>query len=262
MKNPWKLYDALIEGVDPSWRVDHYSLGVTWCEVWSGEHTGIAMCIRERGPGNMFPAPEEGMSLRAMASMIKSWNYLEASLGAAALNCYYNTVDRARDLGGFRGLEITTGAVDQEKRQVLNAFFAFQDEITGKKVAVIGHFPHIEKRFGERADMIVIERNPMKGDYPDPASDYILRDQDYAFITGTTLINKTLPKLLEVAGDHCKVSLVGPSTCMAPLLFDLGVHNLSGYCVTDQKLVDRSIRRGEVFSIFDAGYMVSIDRPE
>ncbi len=261
MNNPWKLYDALIEGVDPTWKVDYYSHGATWCEVWSGEHTGVAMSICERGPGQMFPAPVEGMPLRDLAAMIKSWNFLEASLGAAALNCYYNTVKNVHDLGGFRGLEISTGAVDQEKRRQLNAFFAFQDEIAGKKVAVIGHFPHIEERFGQISDMIVIERNTQKGDYPDPASEYILRDQDYAFITGTTLTNKTLPRLLEVAGDHCKISLVGPSTCMAPALFDMGVHNFSGYCVTDQKLVDQAIRRGEVMTIFDAGYMVSIDRP-
>ena len=48
MNNPWKLYDALIEGVDPSWKVDYYSQGVTWCEVFSGENSGIAMCMHER----------------------------------------------------------------------------------------------------------------------------------------------------------------------------------------------------------------------
>ena len=55
--NPWKLYDALIEGVDPSWKVDYYSQGVTWCEVFSGDNTGIAMCMHERGPGSQFPEP-------------------------------------------------------------------------------------------------------------------------------------------------------------------------------------------------------------
>ncbi len=58
-----------------------------------------------------------------------------------------------------------------------------------------------------------------------------------------------------------KVSLVGPSACMAPVLFEMGLHNISGYCATDQKLLDQAIRRGDVMAIYDAGYMVSIDRP-
>jgi uncharacterized protein (DUF4213/DUF364 family) len=261
INDPWRLYDALIEGVDPSWKVDYYSQGVTWCEVFSGDNSGVAMCIHERGPGPEFPDPVEGMSLRDMAAMVKSWNYLEASLGTAALNCYYNTVEKVNALGGFRDLEISTGAIDIEKRKQLNAFIAFQDEIAGKKVAVVGHFPHIERKIGGISDLIIIERRPKKGDYPDPSSEYILREQDYAFITGSTLTNKTLPRLLEVAGDRCKVSLVGPSACMAPVLFEMGLHNISGYCATDQKLLDQAIRRGDVMAIYDAGYMVSIDRP-
>jgi uncharacterized protein (DUF4213/DUF364 family) len=189
INDPWRLYDALIEGVDPSWKVDYYTQGVTWCEVFSGDNSGIAMCIHERGPGPEFPDPVDGMSLQDMAAMVKSWNYLEASLGTAALNCYYNTVEKVNALGGFRGLEIGTGAIDPEKRKQLNAFIAFQDEIAGKKVAVVGHFPHIERKIGSISDLIIIERRPKKGDYPDPASEYILREHDYAFIVTEILCN-------------------------------------------------------------------------
>jgi uncharacterized protein (DUF4213/DUF364 family) len=258
MRNPWSLYDTLIEGVDPTWKVSHFSLGASWCEVCSGPHTGVAMTIRERGPGKQFPDPYDDMSLRDMAVMAKSWNFREASLGVAALNCYYNTVGKVGALGGFGNLEIRPGKTDDAARTELNAFIAFQDEIVDKKVAVIGHFPHIENQIGAVSDLIILERNPQKGDYPDSSCEYLIPEQDYLFMTGSTLINKTLPRLLELAGEKVKVCIVGPSTCMAPALFDFGADNLSGFCATDQEGVDLAIRRADVFSLFQAGYMASV----
>ncbi len=258
MCDPWALYDTLIEGVDPTWEVSHFSLGASWCGVCSGPHTGVAMTLRERGPGQQFPAPEDGMSLRDMASMVKSWNFREASLGVAALNCYYNTLEKIQYLGGFGDLVLNPGTTDDAARTQLNAFIAFQDEIAGKKVAVIGHFPHIEKQIGAISELIVLERNPQQGDYPDTSCEYLLPEQNYIFITGTTITNKTLPRLLELTGEHGKVCIVGPSTCMAPALFRFGADNLSGFCATDQKGVDLAIRRADVFSLFQAGYMASV----
>lgn len=258
MSNPWALYDTLIEGVDPDWKVSHFSLGASWCEVCSGPYTGIAMTLRERGPGLQFPAPEDGMSLQDMAAMAKSWNFREASLGVAALNCYYNTVERINDLGGFGDLKLRSGKTDDIARTRLNAFIAFQDEVAGKKVAVIGHFPHIERQIGAVSELIILERNPQRGDYPDSSCEYLIPEQDYVFMTGTTLTNKTLPRLLELAGDHVKVCVVGPSTCMSPELFKFGADNLSGFCVTDQQGADLAIRRAEVFSLFQSGYMASV----
>jgi uncharacterized protein (DUF4213/DUF364 family) len=258
MGNAWGLYDTLIEGVDPAWKVSHFSLGASWCEVCSGPHTGVAMTIRERGPGRQFPDPDDGMSLRDMASMAKSWNFREASLGVAALNCYYNTVDKVSELGGFGDLKIRSGKTDYATRTQLNAFIAFQDEIVGKKEAVIGHFPHIERQIGAVSDLIILERNPQEGDYPDSSCEYLIPEQDYVFITGSTLINKTLPRLLELAGKNVKVCIVGPSTCMSPELFRYGADNLSGFCVTDQQCADLAIRRADMFSLFQSGYMASV----
>ena len=216
------------------------------------------MTIRERGPGRQFPDPDDGMSLRDMAAMTKSWNFREASLGVAALNCYYNTVDKVSELGGFGDLKIRSGKTDYATRTQLNAFIAFQDEIVGKKVAVIGHFPHIERQIGAVSDLIILERNPQEGDYPDASCEYLIPEQDYVFMTGSTLINKTLPRLLELAGKNVKVCIVGPSTCMSPELFRYGADNLSGFCVTDQQCADLAIRRADMFSLFQSGYMASV----
>lgn len=71
-------------------------------------------------------------------------------------------------------------------------------------------------------DLVVLERRPLPGDYPDPASEYLLSDWEYVFITGTTIINKTLPRLLELCRGS-KIILTGPSTPLTPALFRHGI---------------------------------------
>jgi uncharacterized protein (DUF4213/DUF364 family) len=258
MSNPWTLYDSLIEGIDSSLVVDHYVHGVGWTEVWAGPNTGVAMTVKERGIGDLYHGPIIGQSLKDIAALIKSWNFLEASLGAAALNCCYNSIDKVQALGGLKGIDLANLKTESRRRK--DALIAFQNEITGKKVAMIGHFPNIERQFMGHCELTILERNPQKGDYPDSACEYLIADQDYLFITGMTLTNKTLPRLLQLAGEKVKVSILGPSVCMAPQLFSMGVDNLSGYCVTDRALVDEAIRRVDDFAIFDAGVMVSVDK--
>lgn len=258
MRNPWALYDSLIEGVDPSLIVDHYALGVGWTEVWSGPCTGIAMTVKERGPGDLYTGRIIGQPLKDIAALIKSWNFLEASLGAAALNCFYNSIEKVQALGGLKGIDQEN--LNEESRRRKDALIAFQDEIDGKKVAMVGHFPNIEHQFMGRCELTILERRPQKGDFPDSACEYLISEQDYLFITGMTLTNKTLPRLLELASGRVKVSIVGPSICIAPHLFNMGVDNISGYCVTDRNLLDEVVRRGDKFAIFDAGVMVSVDK--
>ena len=129
------------------------------------------------------------MALRDAAALSKSWNFLEATLGVAALNAYYNSWDRVRALPGFE--EAGEPRDDIESRTEKNAFYAFRDEIAGKRVAIIGHFPHIEELIAPLCRLSILERDPMPGDYPDSACEYILPEQDYVFITGMTLVNKT-----------------------------------------------------------------------
>ncbi|MEG1662254.1 MAG: DUF364 domain-containing protein, partial [Clostridiales bacterium] len=156
------------------------------------------------------------------------------------------------------GHNLTDKTLDERKKK--DAFIAFQDEVAGKNVTVVGHFPHIEKQLKPICNLSVLERNPNRDDYPDSACEYILAEQDYVFITGMAFINKTLPRLLQIIGDHAKVSIVGPSIPLSPILFSYGVDDLSGFCVQEQDILDEAIRRGGPYTIFEAGRMVSIGK--
>lgn len=258
LDHPWALYDSLIDGIDSSAAVDYYARGVGWTEVWSGQYAGVAMTVKGTDPGDQYAGSIIGRPLKDIAALIKSWNFFDASLGTAAINCFYNCVEKVQALGGFKGIDLENLQAESRKRK--DALIAFQDEVKGKKVAMIGHFPNIERQFMGCCQLTILERNPQRGDYPDPACDYLIADQDYLFITGMTLTNKTLPHLLELAIGRVKVSILGPSICMAPQLFKMGVDNISGYCVTDRDLLDEAVRRGDQFSIFNAGVMASVDK--
>ena len=65
------------------------------------------------------------MSLRDMASMVKSWNFREASLGVAALNCYYNV---GKSISGWIVTWYLIPTTDDAARTQLNVFIAFQDD--------------------------------------------------------------------------------------------------------------------------------------
>lgn len=248
MNNPWSLYDELIEGIPSGPTVQYYQAGCHWSRVVSSEDSvGLAMTI----PLISRPALSQeisliGKPLRQMAQLVKSWNFVEAALGMAAINSWYNQPQRA-ELCGFSHPNIDKG--------IREAFDVYYEEAAGKKVAIIGHFPFIEKRFKGHADLSILERDPDFGDFPDPACEYLLPQQDYVFITGSTFVNKTLPRLLTLS-EGARVVIVGPSTPLAPFLFDRGVYGLSGFVSSDIEKLEDALRGANNMSLFDAGLMV------
>ena len=253
----WELYDRLIDGIPEDMIVNDYCVGIGWTYVQSGDHVGTALSVRGRQRHKNKRESLLGKPLKSVAMLSKSWDMVDASLGTAAINCFYNYPDRVRKDGGFKDINIEDKTIKERTKK--DAFIAFADEIKGKKVACIGHFPHIESQFSDICDLIILERNPAPSDYPDSACEYILQEQNYVFITGMTFINKTLPRLLQIARDHAKISIVGPSTPMSAILKDYGVNNLSGFCVTEPDILKERISRGEGLGIFYGGWMVSVN---
>ena len=252
----WQLYDDLIEGIPDDFVVDDYNIGCAWVMVRSGQNVGVALTVKGRAHESVYEGPVVGARLNSIAECVKSWNFLEASLGMAAINCFYNTPDKIAELNR----QATTDSSRDIDGPHANhdAFSCMAEQVIGKKVAVIGRFPHLESQLASICQLSVLERNPEQGDYPDSACEYVLPEQDIAFITGMTLTNKTLPRLLQLARPSQRVVLVGPSVPFAGVLYKHGVTDLDGFVVTDPAKADRLVRRGEKMDIFSCGRKVAI----
>ncbi|MBO4831019.1 MAG: DUF364 domain-containing protein [Oscillospiraceae bacterium] len=248
----WNLYDRLIEGIPGSMTLDELLVGEHWTLVRSGKEWGVSMTVHQSAGPEEPLRPVIGRPLTEVAALSKSWDFKEASIGMAAMNAYYNSPERARQLAYFP----PEGGLNKKA----DAFELYRSAAEGKKVTVVGHFPHLERQLKPCCQLSILEREPQAGDYPDSACEYILQEQDFVFITGVTLTNKTLPRLLELIRPDAKVCMVGPSVPMSEVLFDYGVNHLAGFCVTDGDLVSAYIARGGRMELFEGGTMVSWTR--
>ena len=235
----WQIYDDLIDSLPHDLIVEDCLVGLNWTLVRS-LGMGVSMTPTHShheavtGAGSIT-----GMRLRTVAERIKSWSNLDAALGLAAINSVINapvTFDR-----NFAPSQVLADG---------NVFETMHKELRGRKVALIGHFRGLET-LTDLAELTILERDPIEGDLPDPACEYVLAKQDYIFITATTLINKTLPRLLQLS-RHARVVLTGPSAPLSPLFFKNGVHYLAGQIVRNPDAVLRQIREGGRHN-FDTG---------
>jgi uncharacterized protein (DUF4213/DUF364 family) len=147
--------------------------------------------------------------------------------------------------------------LDETRTQ--DVFTCLRDELRGKRVAVIGHFQNLELLSGI-CELSILERKPSHGDLPDPACEYILPEQDVVIMTATTLINKTMPRLLALS-RKARVVVAGPSTPLHPLMFEHGIDLLGGLIVEDEASVWRAVGEGGREALFtQGGRMVKVSR--
>ncbi len=225
MKNFFELYDTIITGISSNELVSNIHCGKQWSAVETPSGFGMAMttymATRPRTVGKM-----KGMALTELAKTAKSWNFLEAGCGLAAANAYYNTPARLERLGAYEPFDhYCTHGLD----------------LLGKRIGVVGHLNMPQQLHREAAEVLILERNPQPGDYPDSACDWILPTCDVVIITASTLVNKTLPHLLELCQDSYTI-LAGPSCPMCPELLELGLDRIAGLVVTDRAGMAAKIR--------------------
>ena len=190
----------------------------------------VAMAEAEEGmglgmmtPGDSIPAmyPDGlgGLPLKEAAKAAMSWNLTEASFGLAACNAFYNTPERMAALGcALPGDVYPTVGLD----------------LHDKTVGIVGHMNGPRGLRDIARAVYVLERRPRLGDYPDAACDWLLPRCDVVLITGSSLINKTLPHLLELC-ENAVTILTGPSVPMCPALLDFGIDRLGGFVVTGRE---------------------------
>jgi uncharacterized protein (DUF4213/DUF364 family) len=211
-----RLYDDLALGVDDV-PVKRVVVGVNWTLVEGPDGVGLAQ-TPERGTSGCRGLTRPGANLRELAAQATSWNPFEAALGVAACNAHYNRFDLAAE--------------------PVNGLDAF-DRAEGRFV-VVGAFPGVAERLPGAA---IIDRRPAPGQYPEHAAEWLLPGADAVLITASTLANRTLPRLLDLA--RCgRVALVGPGAALTPRLFSYGVEVTSGLVALDADGLARTVAEG------------------
>ncbi|GAB4537623.1 MAG: hypothetical protein Kow0063_24630 [Anaerolineae bacterium] len=117
----------------------------------------------------------------------------------------------------------------------------------GKRVAVVGHFPFIPRLREQVGKLWVLELRPVGDDLPADAAADVIPQADVLAITGTTLLNRTFEGLMALRRPEALVLVLGPSTPLSPVLFEHGVHILSGSVVEDTASVLRAVSQGANF---------------
>jgi uncharacterized protein (DUF4213/DUF364 family) len=192
---------------------------------------GLSASLANERPHHAHPVTGAGKlherSAQELARLALSANLTEASIGMAAINSLIS--------------------VDLMRCEEINAVEVLARQAAGKRLAMVGHFSFVDRLRPLASDCWVIEQRPGPGDLPESAAEEILPTADVIAITATAVINHTIDHLLSLCPSHAEVMLLGPSTPLAPLLFEHGVTILSGACVIDEEAALRSIEQGAIF---------------
>lgn len=227
MTDFFALYDLLIEGIHTDAVVTNTLMGECWTAVETAGHFGMAMTTPVDTAPRMLGGDYAGMQLKELAAAAKSWNLEEAGFGMAAVNAFYNTPEKLGLLGAYEPFEnYCTDGVD----------------LKDKRIGVIGHLNMPSSVYEQAKEVLILERNPRPRDYPDSACDFLLPACDVVIMTASTLVNKTLPHLLELCKNAYTI-LAGPSCPMCPGLLELGIDRIAGLVITDVKGMKDKILR-------------------
>ncbi len=232
------IVDALLDSLTQNPPVQDVWVGLHWTVVvLEGQPGGPPRCgmaasvQAEDRPHGYRRIRDAGrlhqLSARELAEYVRSDYPPEASIGLAAINALVEP-----DLS--RCVELNAGDFLIEKGR-------------GKHVALVGHFPFIPALRQAARRLWVLEMAPLPDEFPAEAAPEVIPQADLVAITGSTFINHTIDELLSLCRPDALVLVLGPSTPLAPVLFDHGVDVLSGVQVVDPAAVLRTVSQGAGF---------------
>ncbi len=165
-------------------------------------------------------------SAKDLAQYSMSSHLIEASIGVAAIN----------------------SLIEPEPAKLIdrNELDLLMERAAGRRLAVVGHVPFVERIRAIVKTLWVLELDPGEGELPASEAPNIIPHADVVAITGTTLINHTIDGLLELAKGK-QIILMGPSTILSPVLLEAGIFALCGALVTDRDAVMRDLKEGGCF---------------
>jgi len=207
------LTDEIINSIEAK-PVDDVRVGLKYTAVEVKERIGLAYNFSN---SFMEPLKSAGQLIwKDLTHLAKSWNFIEASIGCASINASLKP-NRYKKMEIFG--HILRLAEDYER------------------IGIVGCFPFVgelkSKAKAKGKEVYVFERKPMRGVLPDAAEEELLPKCDLVIISGSTFVNKTLERLLEISEGYTLV--IGPTTPLTPILFDHGADLLAGVLCKNEK---------------------------
>ena len=218
--------------------------GLHWTAVAS-RYCGLASSLwSESLPEVEIPAARDwlGQSAQDLARLALSNNHLEAAVGMAAINSLM--------------VPNPPGALD------LNAHEWLLANGSGKKIAMVGHFPFAEEIRSIAKTFWVLEKNPRPGDLPASESRNLIPEADIVAITGSAFVNHSIDEVVGYCRSSSTVLILGPSTPLSHLLFNYGISILSGTYVVNEEMVLKSIQEGATNRNLTGVRRMTITKPE
>lgn len=226
-----KILDDLISELNLETEVKDIRQGVLHTAVLT-RNCGLAStlprdALRQNRPLVKEPGSLLEKSVSDLARMAHSESILEAAIGMATINSL---------------LEI-----DDKRCVELNARELIAEKGEGKRIAMVGHFPFMPLLKERAKEMWVIEKNPREGDLAENEAENVIPQADVVGVTGTTLTNHTFEGLRRLFSPHAYVVMLGDTTPLSPVLFNYGVHAISGTMVVNPELAMRCVSEGANF---------------
>jgi len=177
-----------------------------------------------------------------LALLARSDNQMERSIGLATINALLPR--------------------DEHSWVELNAEHVIRQRGVGKNVAIVGHFPFIERLRPKIGKLFVLELDPVAPkDLPADQASRVIPKSDVVAITSSTLINGTFDELISLCNPDAFVLMLGPTTPLSPVLFDHRADVISGTLVQDIDKVLRGVSQGATFRQIRGKRLVTIHRP-
>lgn len=225
-----KVLRELIGSIPDELFAEEVVVGVFWTMVF-GQRPGIASTFAPPHPHMEAPVRYAGFlsgrPIKELASLLLEGSLLEASIGLAALNASIK--------------------VEERWLTEVNAFDVLIEKAKGRPTVLIGHFPFVDELKQVAKPLWVLELNPQEGDIPAERASEVLPQASVIAMTSTVLINRTVEELLKLCPPGSFKALIGPSTPLSPLLFDMGFDILAGALVKNPARVKQAVVQGATF---------------
>ncbi|MCK4359631.1 MAG: hypothetical protein KAW92_13015 [Candidatus Cloacimonetes bacterium] len=212
-----KILEDLVASIQ-QYPVKEVFVGIFDTLVWS-KNLGLASTIQEK------ETPHQGIkeagslitkSAKELAQYVFSKNWLEASLGMAAIN--------------------SALPIEHEKLKTLNAQEIILQKGREKVIGIIGHFPFLEEIEQKFKKMYIFEKHPKKNDLREEDIPKFLPIADLVAITSTSLTNHTFENIVKCIKKDSYVIMLGPTTPVTPILFDYAIDAVSGVFIKDKNV--------------------------